>query len=87
MNATAIALIKQPADIETVEVETAEIETAWAEHLYRNDVIRRYFAAMHKQDWDEAGFIWLEAAAYDRANPGSSPITAELDEQALADAA
>ncbi|MEU3665771.1 hypothetical protein [Streptomyces virginiae] len=84
MNATAIALIKKPADIETVGVETAEIETAWAEHLHRNDVIRRYFAAVDKNDHDEAGFVWLEAAAYDRANPGSSPITAELDEQLLA---
>jgi hypothetical protein len=74
---TRLTLIKQPA----------EIDAAWAEHLYRNDVIRRYFAAVDKRDHDEASFIWLEAAEYDRSNPGSSPITAELDEQALADAA
>jgi acyl-coenzyme A synthetase/AMP-(fatty) acid ligase len=74
---TRLTLIKQPS----------EIETAWAEHRYRNDVIRRYWAAVDSGDRDEAGFVWLEAAAYDRANPGSSPITAELDEQALADAA
>lgn len=76
MNAT-VTLIKQPA----------EIETAWAQHAYRSDVVRRYWAAVDKQNWDEAGFIWLEAAAHDKVNPGSSPITAELDEQALADAA
>ncbi|MCX5584260.1 hypothetical protein [Streptomyces erythrochromogenes] len=65
----------------------AEIDDAWYEHLYRSGVIRRYFAAIDKRDWDEAGFVWLEAQAYDRANPGSSPITAELDEQLLANAA
>jgi hypothetical protein len=76
MNAT-VTFIPQPD----------EIETAWVEHSYRNDVIRRYFEAIQKRDWNDVGFVWLEAAAYDKANPGSSPITDALDEQPLADAA
>jgi hypothetical protein len=70
MNATAtLTLVKQPD----------EIESAWAEHEYRNDVAKRYFKAIHAKDWDEAGFVWLEAAAYDKAHENSSsPLVDEL---------
>ncbi|MFE9844711.1 hypothetical protein [Streptomyces goshikiensis] len=63
------------------------IELAWAEHEEREAIERRYFAALHAGDLDMAAAVWLDAAAYDEANPGCSPLTDVLDGQPLADAA
>jgi hypothetical protein len=76
MYATVTAL-KQPTENE-IEVTESEIEAAWMEHEYRAGVVRRYFEAVLAKDWDEAAFIWLEAGAYDEANPDCSPLLDEL---------
>lgn len=64
-----VTLIKPPSDT----------DRAWAEHGARQDIVARYFAALQSRRLDVAASVWLEAAAYDSANPGSSSIVDELD--------
>lgn len=63
----------------TLRTRPSEAELAWAEHGTRQDIARRYFAALQARDLDAAANIWLEAGDYDRANPASSSLRDELD--------
>ncbi|MFJ3878045.1 hypothetical protein ACIPW5_11355 [Streptomyces sp. NPDC090077] len=56
-----------------------ETDAAWAEHAYRQDVVRRYYQAVEAKDRIEAAFVWLEAHAHDKANQHNSPLVDELD--------
>lgn len=56
----------------------AEEDIAWAEHAERNRITRDYWTAFEARDLETAWAYRQEAAAYDRANPESSSLVAEL---------
>lgn len=56
----------------------AEEDIAWAEHAERDRITRGYWTALEARDLNTAWDYRQQAVAYDRANPESSSLVAEL---------